>query len=142
MHTILSSGLTRTAGARVHDHQKGAEKLGGAGFYSKFVSKQLKGKEPSDFGGVYFESLEWYLALGFDFKADSSKVASLLYWSNDTLQCMQRSKSWNGATQGAESKGHWCAYLIELVYDLCIDVNQNVSRGPGFEGPLGVTSLE
>ena len=135
------AGRTRTFKQRLKEHKRKAAQRSNGGFYSKFASQEAKHTD-KEWTGVYFEDLAEYVALAFDFEKDSAKVASLLHWSNSTIECMKRSTNWDEASEGMDCKAQWAAYLIELMYDLCIDVFQNVSRGPGFEGPLGVTDLD
>lgn len=87
-------------------------------------------------GGVdgYFENLDMYCALAFDRKDDLSPFCpnedddSLFVWSRDTL------KELNKRSRPLKEKQlDMLAYLWEIVYDLLLGADDNVSESPGFE---------
>ena len=61
--------------------------------------------------------------------------SSLFNWSAASQKRIKALK-WNGDTD-ERKRIHMVGYLIELVYDLSIAPNNNVSGSPGFELPLG-----
>jgi hypothetical protein len=58
---------------------------------------------------------------------------SLLKWSSNSLKRLKALK-WNG---DKEQKKRVHGYLVELVYDLSIARDNNISGSPGFELLLG-----
>jgi hypothetical protein len=60
---------------------------------------------------------------------------SLFKWSSNSLT-RQRALRWNGNTE-QRKRVHQVGYLVELVHDLSIARDNNISGSPGFELPLG-----
>jgi hypothetical protein len=56
-------------------------------------------------------------------------------WSDASRKRIQVLK-WNG-DNNERKPIHMVGYLVELVYDLSIAPNNNISGSPGFELPLG-----
>ena len=130
------------------EHQKCAELLTAAdldsGFYTKFPTrtspyvvllKQLG----------WWEELELVVLLGFDLKnaaatkalCDTSTTQGLLCWSAFDLTRIG-GVNFRGASTLEEKQLHMAGYLFELVFDLMIARDDNVSKNPGFETPLGI----
>ena len=89
-----------------------------------------------------FEDLQQYCALGFNRSNDSHKKLcsvgedALCHWAEDVLEKVEKT-NFRGATSLQDKQLHVVGYLIELVYDLAISSQDNVSESPGFETPLG-----
>ena len=90
----------------------------------------------------FFETLQQCVDLGFD-REDVESVAAmcdkspdnLLSWPLDFIKHIKRRKEWLIDSQLVAA-----SYLFELVFDLCLDVQTNVSQNPGFEKYLQISN--
>jgi hypothetical protein len=129
---------------RLGQHDKGAKLRDiislDSKFYSRYPSKEVQLDTSSRRLGFY-EDLDVYSGLCF---ADNSVVSKLLTnhdegslfkWSSNSLTRL-RALRWNGNTE-QRKRVHMVGYLVELVYDISIARDNNISGSPGFELPLG-----
>jgi hypothetical protein len=129
---------------RLGQHDKGAKLRDEisleSNFYSHYPSKEAQINTSTIRLGFY-EDLDIYCGLCF---ADTSVVSELLTshdegsifkWSSNSLTRLEALK-WNG-DKAQRKRVHMVGYLVELVYDLSIARDNNISGSPGFELPLG-----
>ena len=141
-------GIGRNMLIRHNEHEKCAREQGvdnlDSLFYRSYPSKHAKldGERLGRKG--YFENLTAYCGLGFDrnklpqaiFETDPNKE-HLFRWDPDILRMIEK-VNFRGAETVQEKQLHFVGYLLELCYDLALSSDQNVSRSPGFETPLGI----
>jgi hypothetical protein len=129
---------------RLGQHDKGAklpDKISLASkFYTHYPSKEVQ-LDTSALRLGFYEDLDVYSGLCF---ADNSVVSDLLTnhdegslfkWSRNSLTRLKALR-WNG-DKDQRKRVHMIGYLVELVYDLSIARDNNISGSPGFELPLG-----
>lgn len=62
-------------------------------------------------------------------------ATGLFVWSDDAMGHLET--LWHGQL-GTSKQLHMVGYLFELIYDLMLAPDDNVSCSPGFESPLGI----
>lgn len=133
----------RSFGTRHLEHWKGSLLTTSVSRESNFHNTypQKAATYPSARQG-YFDDLELYCGLGFD---RHDKHHSLLYdntvdhpvfaWSDKTVSMLKTSKVGTSAVPLSLEGKQLIAvsYLTEVVYDICIPDDNNVSGSPGYE---------
>ncbi len=67
----------------------------------------------------------------------SPEATGVLVWSKTALDHLS-DVNFPGCASLTDKRRVMASYLFELVYELCIAPDHNVSQSPGFETPLGV----
>jgi hypothetical protein len=129
---------------RLGQHEKGAKLRDGisleSNFYSHYPSKDAQ-INTSTISLGFYEDLDVYCGLCFtDTRVvyellTSHDEGSIFKWSSNSLKRLKGLK-WNGDKE-QRKRVHMVGYLVELVYDLSIARDNNISGSPGFELPLG-----
>jgi hypothetical protein len=129
---------------RLGQHDKGAKLRDDvsldSNFYSHYPSKEAQINTSTIRLGFY-EDLDVYSGLCFADNCEVSELltnhdeGSLFKWSSNSLKRLEALR-WNGDKE-QRKRVHMVGYLVELVYDLSIARDNNISRSPGFELPLG-----
>lgn len=134
---------------RDSEHAKCAELLNDtdldSDFYPAFPTLPCKrsGLEEAQLGN--WHELELVILLGFDVSDDKAvsmlcetgTSKRLLFWSEGHIEKI-RNVGFRGCDELHEKQLHMVGYLFELIFDLMIARDDNVSKSPGFETPLGV----
>jgi len=135
----------RGVSARMLEHRKGAELKTAAHknsrFYATYPMDAAKSKD-----GRVFGDLQSYIGVGWDPDTPGAldKIldtkTGVLVWSPFTLSKLTRAKlGHSGGTYDLEEKQAILAgYFFELLLDLLIDPDHNVSESAGFESFIGV----
>jgi hypothetical protein len=129
---------------RLGQHDKGAKLRDiislESKFYSNYPSKKVQLDTSTSRWGFY-EDLDVYSGLCFvDNRVVSELLTnhdkgSLFKWSRNSLTRLKALR-WNGDAEQRKCV-HIVGYLVELVYDLSIARDNNISGSPGFELRLG-----
>jgi hypothetical protein len=90
----------------------------------------------------WFQDVSQYVGMAFD-RQDAQAVQVLCHeqqgvfeWKSHIYTCLQQCL-WH--KQDMRNKQlNMVAYLLELLYDLCLSQHVNVSESPGFELPMGI----
>jgi hypothetical protein len=134
-------GRTTNFWERYKQHKKKAAKPPTSKFYSSYPTAGNAASGSQRRGT--FEALEMNVAVGFD-RSNAQAVKSLcatdsasgiFFWS-DTVRAKISAASWKGALL-QDKKLRMIGDLLELMYELMIAGEDNVSENPGFEMPLG-----
>ena len=110
-------------------------------FYASHPSKDSKARNNPRARG-YWEDLVRYCSLGFDRSqvTRTHKLTSvdngLFIWCDEVMTRLENI-DFKGSTCIKDKQLHMVGYLIELMYDLALGNNNNLSEAPGFEVPLG-----
>ena len=128
------------------EHKKCAsDALSSSFFYLVFPLKDSIRASKRDRRGI-FESLEQVVAAGFDSKSEAAKHVNrdckeggVLILNEEEKKSIKLSMK-NLKCSELEKFHNILAYQIELGYDLALSPDNNVSKSPGFESVLGVTS--
>ena len=141
--TWIRSG--KVAGETVNYHtrhkQHGkASATATSNFYRRYPSIKVPPAQRHSGRRGFFQHLGHFVGLGFD-RSDAAVVAricatgdnSLFHWPASVLAHIRR----DGETQ-QQSQLKCVSYLWELVFDLCLSPQDNMSDSPGFEPYLGI----
>ena len=113
-------------------------------FYTMFPSEKSKYATPK-FKIATFEELDLVVLIGFDPTDAAARKAlcstnpshGLLSWTTAELELVDR-VNFPGTTSREVKQLNLVGYLFELIFDLMIARDDNVSKSPGFETPLGI----
>ena len=110
-------------------------------FYAKYPSR-LAGMPPPT-GGCHFEQLTHCVGMAFD-RGDDAAIKQLcnakggvFHWGEVELAKI-REANIKGTHTLRDKQLHFVGFAFELFYDLLLSPRHNISRAPGYEGPLGV----
>ena len=107
-----------------------------------YPDESAKEKVPKSSRRGSFQMLRMRIALAFDknkrkhVETLCAKNQGIFVWQDLHMQKLHRLK-WKDESLIAKQL-HMIAYSVELFYDLCIDVDDNISESAGFETPLGI----
>jgi hypothetical protein len=112
-------------------------------FYTTFPKKRADIVGVGSEGEGQWDMLEQFVGLGFVYGDPDTVTAltsrdattGLFVWSDDAMTHLEN--VWDGELV-ASKQLHMVAYLFELVYDLMLAPEENVSSSPGFERPLAI----
>jgi hypothetical protein len=136
------NGETRTFVKRHVEHLKAAKtKELASKFYKAYPSTTAPEPELQLQRGD-FEDLKQYCGLGFSRKQNIEALhrtdgSGIFVWSKEMLELIGKVNFANANDLKAKQL-HMVGYLCELVYDLVLTPDDNVSQSPGFETPLGI----
>lgn len=143
---IRSGKATRAFESRIKDHLKASSlRDDSSRFYRSFPSNKC---DPQLLAALanqrvgFFEDLQFYCGACFSFdnvvsnSLVDTKDGGIFCWSKYVIACTKRMK-WSSNTEEYK-RLELIAYGFELVYDLCLAPDDNLSTNPGFETPLGV----
>ncbi len=82
----------------------------------------------------WFENLRPLIALAY-LEEHGPRVAAMLTWTD--VVCQQL-KAWRPTQPELENKMELVDYLLELVYELALSPDDDVSSNPGFETLLNI----
>ena len=113
-------------------------------FYIRYPSKSNQ-KKINLLRSEHFEDFVQYVGLAFDHNSDTSALTAttggLFNWSNETVRGTDAMNVSSCKTL-RERQLVLISYLFELIYDVYISPQTNVSRDPGFESCLGIYGSE
>jgi hypothetical protein len=127
-------------------HSNGAELKDIKSFtklYTSYPTRAGAAKWPQLDKGIrvgYFEHLKALVALGYK-TADGQDVIKTFIWSAPTMTALRACKSFDNGNvicSFVEKQLKLVDYVIELVYELALAPELDVSENPGFESVLGI----
>ena len=113
-------------------------------FYRRYPSIERPTVSTSKTKRGLYENLLFYVALGFEIdnkevegKITATEGETLFIFDENDIACIKKLNTGGRFTWQSKAR-EVVSYLIELAFDLCIAVVDNVSENPGFEGCHGV----
>jgi len=128
-------GPGRGVGVRHEEHAKAAKLETPESRASKFYTTYPAKRD----GGRCFDDLVCYIGVAWardEEAAVCKETNGILVWSDAVVSKLKQTSS-KRRTPYPRKKADVAGYLVELVLDLCINAEHNVSSAPGFEGVLG-----
>jgi hypothetical protein len=135
--TIWQRVLKHSTGAELKDIKSFTK------FYTSYPTRAGAARNPQIEQGLrvgYFEHLKALVALGYK-TADGEDVIKTFIWSAPTMTALSACKSFdngNVVCSLTEKQLKLVDYVIELVYELALAPELDVSENPGFESVLGI----
>ena len=125
----------------MNQHRRAASTSSSSDFYRCYPAENLEITSTLQRGT--FESLEFNVGMGFDRSnvtaveslCNTTTDSSIFFWSDAVIAKVRAAKFRGASLQDKQLR--MISYLLELVYDLMIAPDDNVSEKPGFETPLG-----
>jgi hypothetical protein len=136
------NGENRSFIARHKEHLKAAKSKELPSKFYKAYPSQAAPETQQTLQRGNFEDLEQYCGLGFSRRESIEALhqtdgSGIFVWSKEVLERIG-AVNFSGAKDLEAKQLHMVGYLCELVYDLALAPDQNVSQSPGFETPLGI----
>lgn len=99
-------------------------------------------------GEDFFKDLDKYCGVGFNrlsksitLLTDCPDLGGIVYWDDETLNHLS-ALNLRGNNTIIDKQLIMFGYMCELLYDVMISLNDNVSTNPGFESVLGIFGNE
>jgi hypothetical protein len=136
------NGENRSFIARHKEHLKAAKSKELPSKFYKAYPSQAAPETQQMLQRGNFEDLTQYCGLGFSRQENIQALhqtdgSGIFVWSKEVLERIG-AVNFSGAKDLEAKQLHMVGYLCELVYDLALAPDDNVSQSPGFETPLGI----
>ena len=138
---IRAGAASRGFYNRYVQHKKaselGSEADRSSEFYLRFPHEEFLQNDPHGYRWGHFQHLTQMVGIGFQ-STKKQKIVDLFEWEEfetNALASLSGAGD-NGDSLVAKQYRHIC-YLCELIYGVCIDLEDNISSNPGCEWQLG-----